>query len=201
MKRWLVNFAAALSLLLLSAITVAWALSHSRPSGWRLIGSAHSADLTRVNGVRGSVRFTTSGGGTNDSHPGFWDAAWSLSRAGQLTLLTQAIDYEGTLRELIALPPSLVLHLPGDAGVRAVVFGRMPSSGPGTNWLGFALHSDSQRVDGVSGSVSARAWMVTLPYWFILLLGVPIPLLWLRLPSRRGDARVESPGRAAGSAA
>ena len=51
------------------------------------------------------------------------------------------------------------------------------------------MHSDAQLVDdgdGVGGPVSARARMVTLPYWFIVVLGVPMPLLWLRVTRRRG---------------
>jgi hypothetical protein len=55
------------------------------------------------------------------------------------------------------------------------------------------LHSDAQLVDdgdGAGGPVSARARMVTSPYWFIVLLGVPVPLLWLRVTRRRRDTPV-----------
>jgi hypothetical protein len=55
------------------------------------------------------------------------------------------------------------------------------------------LHSDAQLADdgdGAGGPVSARAWMVTLPYWFIVLLGLPTPLLWLRVTRRRRDTPV-----------
>jgi hypothetical protein len=193
MKRWLFNLAAALSLLLSLAAAAAWAMSYARPPGWRLIGIAHSADLTRVNRGRRTALFTTAANWSKAPHYGFWDAWWALSQSGRLTLLAQVVDYEGTLRRVYASPPSLIVDLRGPARPQGVVFGRMPDSGPPASRLGFALHSDAQLVDdgdGVGGPVSARAWMVTLPYWFIVLLGLPMPLLWLRVTRRRRDTPV-----------
>jgi hypothetical protein len=193
MKRWLFNLAATLSLLLSLAAAAAWAMSYARPPGWRLIAIAHSADLTRVNDGRRTVLFTTAANWSKAPHHGFWDAWWALSQSGRLTLLAQVIDYDGTLRRVFASPPSLIVDLPGQARAQAVVFGRMPDSGPWASRLGFALHSDAQLVDdgdGVGGPVSARAWMVTSPYWLIVLLGLPMPLLWLRITRRRRDTPV-----------
>jgi hypothetical protein len=187
MKRWLFNLAAALSLLLSLAAAAAWAMSYARPPGWRLIGTAHSADLTRVNSGRRTVLFTTAANWSKAPHYGFWDAWWALSQSGRLTLLAHNVDYDGTLRRVYASPPSLIVDLPGQARAQAVVFGRMPDSGLLANRLGFALNSDAQLVDdgdGVGGPVSARARMVTLPYWFIVLLGLPMPVLWLRVTRR-----------------
>src|SRR5687767_14014635 len=185
MKRWLFTLAAALSLLLSISAAAAWGMSYARPPGWRLIGTAHSADLTRVNSGPRTVLFTTAANWSKAPHYGFWDAWWALSQSGRLTLLAQVVDYDGTLSRVYASPPSLIVDLPGQARPQAVVFGRMPDSGPVANRLGFALHSDAQPVDDVGGPVSARAWMVTLPYWFIVLLGLPMPLLWLRASRRR----------------
>ena len=190
MKRRLFNIAAALSLLLSIAAAAAWAMSYAGPPGWRLIATAHSADLTRVNHERRTVLFTTTPDWAKAPHYGFWDAWWALSQSGRLTLLAQVIDYEGTLRQVYASPPSLIVDLPGPARTQAVVFSRMPDSGPWASRLGFALHSDAQPADEVGGPVSARAWMVTLPYWFIVLLGLPLPLLWLRVTRRRHDTPV-----------
>ncbi|MDF2774209.1 MAG: hypothetical protein K0S86_3706 [Geminicoccaceae bacterium] len=190
MKRWLFNLAATLSLLLSLAAAAAWGMSHARPPGWRLIGTAHSADLTRVNRGRRTVLFTTAANWSKAPHYGFWDAWWALSQSGRLTLLAQVVDYEGTLRRVYASPPSLIVDLPGQARPQAVVFGRMPDSGPSASWLGFAFHSDAQQVDGAGGPVSARAWIVTVPYWFIALLGLPMSLLWLRVTRRGRDTPV-----------
>jgi hypothetical protein len=190
MKRWLFNLAAALSLLLSIAAAAAWAMSHARPPGWRLIGSAHSTDLTRVNRGRRTALFTTTANWSKAAHHGFWDAWWARSQPGRLTLLAQVIDYDGTLRRVYAAPPSLIVDLPGQTRPQAVVFGRPPDAGPWARRLGFAWHSDAQRVDGIEGPVSARAWMVTLPYWCIVLLGVPLPLLWRRVTRRRRDTPV-----------
>jgi hypothetical protein len=190
MKRWLFNFAAALSLLLSLAAAAAWATSYAQTSGWRLIGTAHSADLTRVNRGQRAVLFTTTANWSTAPHYGFWDAWWALSQSGRLTLLAQVVDYEGTLRRVYASPPSLIVDLPDRARPQAVVFGHMPNSGPWASWLGFALHSDAQLVDGVGAPVSARAWMLTLHYWFIVLLGLPMTLLWLRVTRHRRDTPV-----------
>jgi hypothetical protein len=190
MKRWLFNLAAALSLLLSLVAGAAWAMSYAWPPGWRLIGTAHSADLTRVDRGRRTVLFTTAADWSKAPHHGFWDAWWALSQSGRLTLLAQVVDYEGTLRRVHASPPSLIVDLPGQARAQAAVFGRMPDAGPRASWLGFASHSHAQLVDGGGGPVSVRAWMVTLPYWFIVLLGVPMPLLWLRVTRGRRDTRM-----------
>ena len=190
MKRWLFSLAAALSLLLSLAAAAAWAMSYAGPPGWRLIGTAHSADLTRVSQGRRTVLFTTTADWSKTPHYGFWDAWWALSQYGRLTLLAQVIDYEGTLRRVYASPPSLTVDLPGQPRPLAVIFGDMPVAGPRASWLGFALHRAAETVNGDDGPVSARAWMVTFPYWLLVLLGLPTPLLWLRVTRRRRDSPV-----------
>ena len=190
MKRRLLDVAAALSLLLALAAAAAWATSYARPPRWRLIGTAHSADLTRASGEPRTLLFTTTAGWSKTPHHGFWDAWWALGESGRLTLLAQVIDYEGTLRRVHASPPSLVVDPPGEAGVQAVVFGRMADAGPRPGRLGFAWRSDARSVDGTGGPVSARAWMVTLPYWFVVLPCLPMPLLWWRANRRRRETAV-----------
>jgi hypothetical protein len=151
MKRWLFSLATALSLLLSIAAATAWAMSYAQPLGWRSIGFAHSADLTRVDRERRTALFTTTANWPTSPNHGFWDAWWALSQSGLLTLLAQVIDYDGTLRRVYASPPSLTIDLPGTARPRVVVFGRMPGSRPRGSWLGFALYSDAQLVDEAAG--------------------------------------------------
>jgi hypothetical protein len=168
-------------------------MSYARPPGWRLIGIAHSADLMPANRGPSTALFTTAANWSKTAHYGFWDALWALSQSGRLTLLAQAVDYEGTLRRVHASPPSLIVDLPTEARPQVVVFRRAPDAGPWESRLGFALHSDAQVVDdgnGIGGPVSARGRIVTLPYWFIVLLGLPMPLRWLQVTRRRRDTPV-----------
>src|SRR5688500_18528929 len=96
MKRWLFNLAAALSLLLSLAAAAAWAMSYARPPDWRLLGIAHSADLTRVNRERRTVLFTTAPNWSKAPHYGFWDAWWALRQSGARTLHARKGDDAGT---------------------------------------------------------------------------------------------------------
>ena len=148
------NLSAALSLLLLHGAVAGWATSYARPSGWRLIATAHSDDLTRSNSEPGSALFTTTPGWSKSPNHGFWDAWWARSESGRLTLLTQVIDYEGTLSRVYATPPSLTVDPPGRA------------------------HS--------------RTWLLPLPYWLIVLVALPIPVLWLRARRHRSRSTMDT---------
>lgn len=185
MNRWLFHVVAALSLLLSVAAAAAWALSYSRPRDWHLLGIAHSADLTRINLEGRPVVSMRPANRVDASHHGFWDAGWALSHSGRLTLLAQTVDYDGNLRGVYAAPPSLIVDLSGPARARAVAFCRMPDSSRWASRLGFAWDADAQLAvdegEEVGGPVDVRARMITIPYWSIVLLGVPMPLLWLRV--------------------
>lgn len=196
MKRWLFNLVGAVLLLLLLTAAAAWGMSYARPLDWHLLGSAHSADLTRVDLNRRTVVLMMPVDGSNVPRYGYWDALWARSQSGTLSLVAQAADYGGNLRAVYASPPSLIVDLSGPARTRAVAFGRVPNSRPWARRLGFAWDADAQQAvddrDGVGGPVSVRARMIMLPYWSIVLLG--LPLLWLRV-NRRSRRWRESPER------
>jgi hypothetical protein len=185
MKQWLFNLVGAVSLLLLLTAAAAWAMSYARPLDWHLLGIAHSADLTRVDLNRRRVVSMMPANGSNVPRHGFWDALWARSQSGRLSLVAQAADYSGNLRAVYASPPSLIVDLAGPARARVVAFGRVPNSRPWARRLGFAWDADAQQAaddgNGVGGPVSVRARMIMLPYWSIVLLGLPLPLLWLRV--------------------
>lgn len=198
MKRWLFHLAGAVSLLLSLTAAVAWAMSYGRPLDWYLLGIAHSADLRRVNLDRRTVVSMMPTNGATVARHGFWDALWARSQSGRLTLVAHAIDYDGRLRGVYASPPSLIVDLFGPAGARAVAFGRMPDSRPWARRLGFAWDVDAQDAagdDGFGGSATVRARMIMLPYWFLVLSGLPMSLLWLRV-NRRSRLRSTPPSRA-----
>ena len=191
MKRWLFHLVAAVSLLLSLTAAAAWAMSYARPLDWHLVGIAHSADLTRVNLNRRTVVLMIPVNASNVPHYGYWDAWWARSQSGRLTLVAHNIDYDGNLRRVYASPPSLIVDVSGPAGARVVAFGRMPDSRSWVRRLGFAWDADAQHA--VHDPTSVRARMITLPHWFIVLLGLPLPLLWLRVNrrARRAPAPAE----------
>lgn len=196
MKRWLFSVAAALSLLMSLAAAAAWALSYTRPRDWHLLGIAHSPDLKRFNLERRSV-VSMRAKGSNAAQHGYWDALWALSTSGRLTLLAQVVDYEGNVHGIFASPPSLIVEPRGLARARVVASCRMPDSRLWASRLGFAWDAASQlsRDNGadVDGPVSVRARMITLPFWSIVLLGMPMPLLWLRASVRVGQRTQRKP--------
>jgi hypothetical protein len=188
MKRWLFNVVAAFSLLLSLTTIAGWAMSYAQPRDWHLLGIAHSADLTRVDFNERTVVVMMPDNLSNAPRQGYWDAAWVLSQPGRLTVVAQAVDYDGKLRGVYASPPSLTVDLSGPAHARVVAFSRVPDSRPWARRLGFAWDADSQQAvndgDPLRGPVSVRARMIMSPYSFIVLVGLPLPLVWLRVKRR-----------------
>jgi hypothetical protein len=181
MKRWLFNVASVFSLLLSLAAAAAWAMSYAPPHEWRLLGIAHSADVARVEPHRRTAVSMLPAGSSSVVQHGFWDSLWVLSGSGRLTLLAQAVDYNGRVRRIYASPPSVTVELAGASRARAVAFGPISEPRPRKGLMGFAWEADAGRaVDSSNegGSVSVHARMITLPYWFIVLLGLPMPLIW-----------------------
>lgn len=184
MKRWLFHVVTAVSFLLSLAAAIAWATSHTRPLDWHLLGIAHSPDLTRGPRTEATSITMMPADGSNVDH-GFWDALWVRSHSGRLTLVAQTIDYDRNLHAVRSTPPSLTVDVSGPSSARIVVFDRLPDSSPWAGRLGFAWDTDAQQA--VDASVDVRARRILLPYWFLLLLGLPLSLTWWRVQRGRGS--------------
>lgn len=187
LRRRLLGIAVALSVLLSLFAAAAWVTSYTSPPAWRLLATAHSADLTRVASDSRTAVFATTPNWSKSPNHGFWDAWWVLSDRGELALLAQVIDYDGTLYRVHSAPPSLTIE--PQAGMRTVtVFGGVEASARSRRWLGFSLRSDEQSSDSSAPLVTVRAWILTVPWWFLVLPGLPLPLIRLREIRRRGAA-------------
>ena len=182
MKRWLFNLVSAASLLLSLTAAVAWARSYARTGDWHLLGIAHSADLARVDLNRRNAVTMVPVQRSDLSRYGFWDAWWVHSQSGRLTLVAHYLDYEDGLRGVHASPPSVIVELTGRERAKLVAFDRLPDSLPWVRRLGFAWDADAQHA--AHCPVSVKAQMITLPYWFLVLLGLTVPLLWMRVHRR-----------------
>jgi hypothetical protein len=184
MKRLLLNVSAATSLLVVIVTAVAWAMSYVGTPEWHLLATAHSADLRRVDRGQRAAVLMLPVSRPDDSQHGFWDAWWMLNESGRLTLLAQTIDYEGRLRGVYASPPSVSAALPGATNARVVASGQVADSGSWAGRLGFGWSSDARDATNDregGGQVGVRVHMLTLPHWLVVLLGLPLPLWWLRV--------------------
>jgi hypothetical protein len=186
MKRSLATVATVISALISVMAGAAWAISYAWPLDWHLAGIAHSGDLTRVNQGRGAAVTMMPVDGSKAARYGYWDAWWIRSQGGRLTLVAHAIDYEGSLTELYASPPSVVVEVAGPARARAMAFHHIPPSRPWAHRLGFMWDLDAHdAIDPVSrGAVSVRARMIGSPYWPVVLFTLSPWLIWRRVNRR-----------------
>jgi hypothetical protein len=197
MKRRLFKLAAAASLLLSLTAAAAWAMSYALPLEWHLLGTLHSSGLRRIDlGRRAAVSMMPADGAKVPPY-GYWDGLWARSRSGRLSVVAQAADFGGNVRALYASPQSLMVDMSGPARTRVVASTRLPNSRSWARRLGFAWAADAQQSaedgDGAGGVDSVEARIIMLPWWFIVLLGLPLPLLWLRA-DRRSRSRGEPDG-------
>ena len=188
-KRWLLNVIAATSLLLSLAAAVGWAMSHVQPLEWRLIWVVHSAGLARIGLDRANVIFMVSADGPGLPRHAYLDAMWVQSRSGTLSLVAQAADFTREASTVSASPWSLAVDLRDATRAQAVTSDRISHTGGWPRRLGFAWDSDVQQAidhgDGTGGSTTVQVRMLTVPWWFVFLLGVPLPLLWMRAKRRQ----------------
>jgi hypothetical protein len=182
---WVLHVVAALSLLLAIAASVFWAASYRKPHDWRLLGSAHSSELMRVPvDRRGGVSLVPADLSIPAPH-GFWDALWALSHSGSLTLVAHAVDYDGHIARIDAVAPAVTVELSGPLRIRATVFDLERRAGVRSRLLGFSWDADAGQARSDRGSVRVQARSFTVPYWSIVLIGLPLWLRWLAANRRR----------------
>ena len=193
MKRWLFNLLALLSLLVVLAAAVARESSHSWPmETWRPLNVDHG-DWELIVGYDESGQGQPAGMRASAVAPedtvGRWRALWLLHSEGRLQFGWQRIE----------VPMRGVLFVHDPAGV--LIHDEEPSSSetwysvqrtPATRAMVLGLgyeHFDwptaraqpSNNPDAVPVlAVRGKATVISLPYWILIVFGLPLPALWLR---------------------
>lgn len=173
------------SLLVALAAGLAWAVSHVRPLAWHETARDHEAGwdvwLFEPEEPFGILKHGNPAGIDRSGH---WRVTWISSSSGRMSIAHHSVEYTTGPRDGRPVPVVRVQHTPDELfGPVPELASRMPRVLERTGFhcgrqSGFAWIRGKDGTGEVPLSVNIRR--VDVPYWFLLLVSVPLPALWLR---------------------
>ncbi len=188
MRRIVFALLGGASLLLTLAAGAAWAASYARPLPWHEVARHHKAGwdvalFEPTDDTFDTFGMLDHGNPQGIERGGSWRITWISSTSGRLGITRRVVEYPTGSRDL---PPVEVMNVRHTSYEMFGPVGNLGAQPPGRleRW---GFHYVDERgiawVRGRDGTgpvpLVIGVQIFTLPYWPLVLAGLPLPALWL----------------------